>query len=125
MSTIQFENGAKVRFDGTPTPADIEEVSAKLKATQGIDQFANYGPVEKQPEKKRSTLGKVAEFLAPALTRTVGKAFDPNQDVTARDIIGSGLEIASYALPVGAAAKGVTLAARGLGLAAKPLKQGI
>lgn len=85
-------------------------------------EITRVAPTEK-PE--RSIFGKVAGFLAPSLTRTVEKAFDPNEDVTARDVIGSGLEIASYALPVGAAAKGATLAARGLGLVAKPAAKAV
>lgn len=32
MSVIQFEDGTKVNFDGTPTPKDIEEVAKQLQA---------------------------------------------------------------------------------------------
>lgn len=31
MATITFENGTKVKFDGNPTPQDVEEVAQKLK----------------------------------------------------------------------------------------------
>lgn len=42
MATIQFENGTKVNFEGTPTPKDVEEVAAKLNlkppaSTPGAD----------------------------------------------------------------------------------------
>lgn len=53
-----------------------------------------------------STLGKVAGFLAPTITKTVGK-IKKGEDVTARDIGGSALEAASYLIPGGAIAKGV------------------
>jgi len=32
MSTIQFENGVRVKFNGTPTPQDIEEVARRMGA---------------------------------------------------------------------------------------------
>ena len=65
---------------------------------------------------KQSTLGKVAGFLAPTITKTVGK-YKKGEDITARDVIGSGLEAASYLIPVGAVAKGATLAAKATKLA--------
>ena len=30
MSTVTFENGKSVQFEGTPTPADINEVAQKM-----------------------------------------------------------------------------------------------
>lgn len=66
--------------------------------------------------KKQSTLGKVAEFLAPTITQTVGK-YKKGEDITSKDIIGSGLEAASYLIPVGAVAKGATLATKATKLA--------
>jgi len=81
-------------------------------------QFEGFGEDVPQ-QKKRGGLAKVAGFLAPSLTRTVEKAFDPGQDVSARDVIGSALEVASYAIPVGAGAKAASLAVKGAGLAGK------
>lgn len=71
-------------------------------------------PVAEQP----STLGKVAGFLAPTTTKTVGKLIK-GENVTSRDVIGSGLEVGSYLIPVGTIAKGVSLGVKGAGMASK------
>lgn len=72
---------------------------------------------EPVPEKP-STLGKVAGFLAPTTTKTVGK-LKKGEDVTAKDVIGSALEVGSYLIPGGAIAKGVGLGIKGAGMASK------
>jgi hypothetical protein len=69
------------------------------------------------PEKK-STLGKVAGFLAPTTTKTLSK-FKKGEDITARDVVGSALEVGSYLIPAGAIARGVGLGIKGAGLASK------
>lgn len=38
MATIQFENGVKVNFEGTPTPQDVEEVAQKLNIRKQQNQ---------------------------------------------------------------------------------------
>lgn len=70
------------------------------------------------PEPKQSTLGKVAGFLAPTITKTVGK-YQKGEDITSKDIIGSALEAGSYLIPAGAIARGVGLGIKGVGLASK------
>lgn len=44
MATIQFENGTKVKFEGNPTPKDVEEVAAKLNMTGGAKSSASSVP---------------------------------------------------------------------------------
>lgn len=74
-----------------------------------------------QPQDQRSVFGKAAEFLAPTLYKTLTKDIKGGEHVTGRDILGSALEIGSFALPIGGIARGAGLAAKGLGLAAKGL----
>lgn len=69
---------------------------------------------------EKSTLEKVGDFVAPSLTRTIKKG-RAGEDITARDYIGSALEVGSFVLPVGAVARGVGMVAKGAGLAKKGL----
>lgn len=53
MSTIIFEDGTKVNFDGTPTQKDIEEVANQL----------NLNKQPKQPKKEKGFLRNLAEDI--------------------------------------------------------------
>lgn len=77
-----------------------------------LEVYRETHPVEK------STLGKVASFLAPTVTKTVEK-YKKGEDITTRDVIGSALEVGSYLIPTGVVAKGVSLGIKGAGLASK------
>ena len=92
----------------------------KPTPTGGID-FSKYGtPISQQTpqEPQRSTLGKVAHFLAPTITESVEKA-KQGEELGARDYLGSALEAGSFLFPAGKIAKGVGLAAKGTGTVAK------
>ena len=102
MATITFENGKKVQFSGTPTTKDIDEVAAKM----------NLGGTAVTRETPKSTLGKVAEFIAPTATKAYGKV-KAGEKLTGRDIAGSALEVGSFLLPIGAGARAVGLATKG------------
>lgn len=105
---------------GQPSPAGSSLVpeSKPVQMTRA-EYESKYGTVPVSRETApRSAFGKVAEFLAPTATKTFGKLTDDVKgNVGLRDIIGSALEIGSYALPVGAIGKGVSLAVK----AAKPV----
>lgn len=66
----------------------------------------------------KSTLQKVGEFLVPTITKTIDKV-KKGEDITKRDIVGSGLEAASYLIPGTAIAKGVGLGIKAGTLASK------
>src|SRR3990167_5245289 len=108
LTQEQFQSAKSAGF----TPGKILEME-KIRKSKSAEPTIN----QPTPEPKRSVFGKIANFLAPSITRTVEKAIDPNQDVTGRDIFGSALEAASYALPVGAIGRGLSLGLK----AAKPL----
>lgn len=75
-------------------------------------QVGATAPIETQPEKRKGFGRKVAEFIAPTATRTYEK-LKTGEDLTARDIAGSALEIGSFFVPVGATARGLGLAGKG------------
>src|SRR3990167_7751045 len=72
MSIIQFENGVKVQFEGTPTEKDIEEVfqsmqkQGKLSAIKTIDE-------EKPAQPQKDLLSKAAGVGGKILGFTGGK----------------------------------------------------
>lgn len=102
-----------------PTFAEFQEgktISSTTKGKTTVPSFAEFN--KSQPKAEPSTLGKVAGFLAPTITKTVEK-YKRGQDVTARDIGGSALEAASYLIPGGAIAKGVGLGVKAGTLASK------
>ena len=103
----------------TTAPQQKQSYSYEELMKAGATPGATTTPEAEQP--KRSVLGKVGDFLAPSITRTIEHAIDPNKDVTARDVIGSGLEAASYLIPAGGIAKGVSLGTKALGVVARPL----
>lgn len=96
----------------------FEALKAKAASRAAAPSNLGIRPIA-EPE-QRSFFGKAAEFLAPTATRTFGK-LSTGEDLTARDILGSALEIGSFLVPVGAVGRGVGLAAKGLGLATKGL----
>ena len=94
-------------------------------ATGATDAFSalkskSSGIVPKEEPKKKGIIESVAGFLAPTVTKTV-KKIAGGEGLSARDVIGSALEVGSFLVPVGGIARGVGLAAKGLGLAAKGL----
>ena len=88
----------------TPIP-QRQDIFSQLKSksiTQPID-------VLQEPlKKKKSVFGKVAGFLAPTTTGLL----TGEKEVTGRALLGAGLEIGSYAIPVGAVVKGLGLAGK-------------
>ncbi|KKR09472.1 MAG: hypothetical protein UT43_C0001G0018 [Parcubacteria group bacterium GW2011_GWC1_39_29] len=72
MSIIQFENGVKVQFEGTPTEKDIEEVfqsmqkQGKLSAIKTVDE-------EKPAQPQKDLLSKAAGVGEKILGFTGGK----------------------------------------------------
>lgn len=69
MSTITFENGTSVNFEGDPTPADIEEVAASLNIQPST-------PEETALEDSRNVVQKV---LSPIYNSAVTMAARPGQ----------------------------------------------
>lgn len=66
---------------------------------------ARTGPMPQAPRK--SGLEKAGNFLAPTLTKTIKEATDGDGEApSARQLIGSGLEVASYVVPAGAIMRG-------------------
>ncbi|MDZ4296108.1 MAG: hypothetical protein U1A16_01930 [Patescibacteria group bacterium] len=77
--------------------------------------FTKYGtPLDEPParsQRKRSFLGRAAEFVAPATTRTVGK-IAAGEDIGLRDVAGTALEVGSFLVPAGGIARGLGLAGK-------------
>lgn len=65
MATIQFENGTKVNFEGTPTPKDVEEVAAQMKLSKGSMPATPSLP-------KPTSLGSKAKSLVGGVTEGLG-----------------------------------------------------
>jgi len=87
-----------------------------------IREFSQLKSVETPKTlKKRSTLGKVGEFLAPTATKTIGKLRE-GEKVSAREAFGSVLEVGSFFIPVGVGARALGLGAKGLSRGARALK---
>jgi hypothetical protein len=70
---------------------------------------------------KKSTLGKVGDFLAPSTTKTI-RGMKAGETPSFRDLAGSALEIGSFAIPGGAIIKGGKAAAKGVKLASAARK---
>ena len=109
-------------FSKYGTPAKNKVSSIPTSTQPQASKFSKYGTaIEPSPgtqDEKKPFLIKAAEFLAPSITGTIKKAAQ-GEKIGARDIIGSALEVGSYALPLGAVAKGVGLGAKALGFAPK------
>lgn len=86
---------------GTPQPLSISEFTQRKAQERASVQ-------EQKPEKK-SLLGRAARFIAPTATGLV----TGEKKVTGRTLLGAGLEIGSFFIPAGAAARGIGLAAKG------------
>src|SRR3990167_9537238 len=104
-------------FEQLKERSSPQSQETKLSAFDLLKKKVSPESIFKETQPK-SVFGKVAEFLAPTVTKTFGKLTDDVKgNVGLRDIIGSALEIGSYALPVGAVGKGVSLAVK----AARPV----
>jgi len=124
MATIQFENGTKVKFDGTPTPQDVEEVATSLN-------ISSPPPSKPKPlgQKVLDTGTAVSDFfggkgVASYLGGRIAKATVPQEQkqfvqtpkLSDPKTVGSALELGSLVLPYGATAKAITSGARAVGL---------
>jgi hypothetical protein len=81
MATIQFEDGTKVQFDGTPTPQDVEEVASKLnlKKTSSIPESLtpSGGSLTMKSTGGFEDVAKTAYNVLPSLGRFIkGVAYD-------------------------------------------------
>lgn len=66
MAIIQFDNGQKVKFDGTPTERDVEEVAQKLGITKKKSFFQKAGDFfTSSTQKFAKTLGTAASVIDP------------------------------------------------------------
>lgn len=66
MATIQFDNGQKVQFEGTPTKKDIEEVAQKLGITKKKSVARKVGDFfTSSSQKFGQTLGTAASVVDP------------------------------------------------------------
>jgi hypothetical protein len=75
MATIQFSNGVKVNFNGTPTQQDVEEVARKLNLTS-------------QTPEKKSLLNKVGDFIGVSgLAKGITSAILTKTDKQYKDIL--------------------------------------
>ena len=84
MSIIKFENGQSVRFDGTPTPQDIEEVEKQLKIKKPKAQveqkepgfFGRIGGIIGERAEKLGEISDVSDeqTLAESAFQTTGQA---------------------------------------------------
>lgn len=55
MSVIQFENGMKVQFDGTPTERDVEEVFQHIQRTSPVKADASAAAFPADPQNETMT----------------------------------------------------------------------
>lgn len=121
MATIQFANGTKVQFNGTPTPADVEEVANKL----GINNKPAEAPEKSLGQKILDTGTKVsdffggkgvADFLGGSMAKaTVSKEQKPYVTMpTTKEVVGSALQLAPMLIPLGAYARGASGVSAGL-----------
>lgn len=68
MAIIKFSNGQSVKFDGTPTPQDIQEVAQRL----GIDKVAKIAPGG-APGSQFGNSGSIGNAVANDLKTQVGE----------------------------------------------------
>src|SRR3989304_1962345 len=71
MSIIQFENGVKVQFEGTPTEKDIEEVFQSMQKQGKLSAIKTVNEKQSQPQK--DLLSKAAGIGEKILRFTGGK----------------------------------------------------
>src|SRR3990167_1788296 len=71
MSIIQFENGVKVQFEGTPTEKDIEEVFQSMQKQGKLSAIKTVN--EKQSQQQKDLLSKAAGIGEKILRFTGGK----------------------------------------------------
>jgi len=70
MPTIQFENGKKVRFDGTPTQQDIDEVANSLGITKSASSTATSNlPVSPKETESNPLLSIVSDPIKTLLVK--------------------------------------------------------
>ncbi len=102
LTQEQFKKARAAGF----TPAKIVEMEKKRKADSSISVST--------PTKEPGLLEKVGNFVAPSLTRTIGKISSGEGGVGLRDIAGSALEVGSLLIPAGAGVRALGLGAKGL-----------
>jgi len=80
MATIQFDNGQKVQFNGTPTEKDIEEVSVKLGITKKKSFLQKAGDLfTGSTQKFAKTLGTAASVVDPKTKQLREEALNSTQ----------------------------------------------
>ncbi|MFA5300664.1 MAG: hypothetical protein WC389_20950 [Lutibacter sp.] len=72
MPTIQFKNGMKVKFDGNPTPQDVEEVWNKIKSQPQTQAITPRQSVTQQQENKPSMGENFQRGFNELISPTVG-----------------------------------------------------
>lgn len=119
MTRAQYEQKYGVS-QAAPAPAPVKMTREQYQTTYGSPPPI---PVATE-EPKRGVLGKVAHFLAPTATKSFEK-LGAGEKLGARDILGSALEIGSFAFPVGGIAKGLGLAGKAALTASQKVLLGI
>ena len=89
MSIIQFENGKRVEFDGTPTPADVEEIASKLNTRPSISSGGKHKGFF-------SGLGEDFERRKKSISEAKGR-FESGEQGLAEGILQSSGQVAGFA----------------------------